>query len=132
MTLFFFYLLGDYCNPQHRVTSIATAFGPPPPPNFQMEITALRGHFTSSLCCNRDKKVCHRNKYIQQSSSNRQTGQVKCSFWHNFWSKVTVEITRWSPHISNCIPARSVEVWCAGWSEVLPESSAAVVLLTIP
>ena len=24
------------CNPQHRVTSIATAFGPP---NFQMEIT---------------------------------------------------------------------------------------------
>ena len=29
MTLFFFNLLGDYCNPQHRVTSIATAFGPP-------------------------------------------------------------------------------------------------------
>ena len=26
------------CNPQHRVTSIATAFGPP---NFQMEITPL-------------------------------------------------------------------------------------------
>ena len=38
MTLFFFNLLGDYCNPQHRVTSIATAFGPP---NFQMEITPL-------------------------------------------------------------------------------------------
>ena len=36
MTIFFFNLLGDYCNPQHRVTSIATAFGPP---NFQMEIT---------------------------------------------------------------------------------------------
>ena len=33
VTLFFFYLLGDYCNPQHRVTSIATAIGPP---NFQM------------------------------------------------------------------------------------------------
>ena len=29
MTLFFFNLLGDYCNPQHRVTSIATAFWPP-------------------------------------------------------------------------------------------------------
>ena len=29
------------CNPQHRVTSIATAFGPP---NFQMEITPLRLH----------------------------------------------------------------------------------------
>ena len=38
MTFFFFFLLGDYCNPQHRVTSIATAFGPP---NFQMEITPL-------------------------------------------------------------------------------------------
>ena len=32
MTLFFLNLLGDYCNPQHRVTSIATAFAPPPPP----------------------------------------------------------------------------------------------------
>ena len=30
MTLFFLNLLGDYCNPQHRVTSIATAFWPPP------------------------------------------------------------------------------------------------------
>ena len=39
MTLFFLNLLGDYCNPQHRVTSIATAFGPP---NFHMEITPLR------------------------------------------------------------------------------------------
>ena len=39
MTLFFLNLLGDYCNPQHRVTSIATAFGPP---NFQMEITPLK------------------------------------------------------------------------------------------
>ena len=29
MTLFFLNLLGDYCNPQHWVTSIATAFGPP-------------------------------------------------------------------------------------------------------
>ena len=29
MTLNFFNLLGDYCNPQHRVTSIATAFGLP-------------------------------------------------------------------------------------------------------
>ena len=38
MTLFFFNLLWGYCNPQHRVTSIATAFGPP---NFQMEITPL-------------------------------------------------------------------------------------------
>ena len=38
MTLFFFYLLWDYCNPQYRVTSIASAFGPP---NFQMEITSL-------------------------------------------------------------------------------------------
>ena len=27
---FFFYLIGDYCNPQHRVTSIVTAFVPPP------------------------------------------------------------------------------------------------------
>ena len=36
MTLFCFKSLGEYCNPQHRVTSIATAFGPP---NFQMEIT---------------------------------------------------------------------------------------------
>ena len=33
MTSFFFNLLGDYCNPQHRVTSIATAFGPPPQPS---------------------------------------------------------------------------------------------------
>ena len=41
MTLFCFNLLGDYCNPQHRVTSIATAFAPPPLPNFQMEITPL-------------------------------------------------------------------------------------------
>ena len=42
--------LGDYilhsplfttdCKPQHRVTSIATAFGPP---NFQMEITPCNG-----------------------------------------------------------------------------------------
>ena len=38
MTLFCFNLLGDYCNPQHRVTSIVTAFGPP---NFQMEVTPL-------------------------------------------------------------------------------------------
>ena len=30
MTLLFLNLLGDYCNPQHRVTSIATAFAPPP------------------------------------------------------------------------------------------------------
>ena len=41
MTLFFLNLLGDYCNPQHRVTSIATAFSPP---NFQMEITPCIGH----------------------------------------------------------------------------------------
>ena len=29
---FFLNLLGDYCNPQHRVTSITTAFAPPLPP----------------------------------------------------------------------------------------------------
>ena len=53
--------------------------------------------------------MCHSNKsiynYIQHtqlsvssglSSSNRQTGQVKCSFWHNFWSKIAVEISRWN------------------------------------
>ena len=45
MTLFFLNLLGDYCNPQHRVTSIATAFGPP---NFQMEITPL--HRMKEVC----------------------------------------------------------------------------------
>ena len=49
MTLFFFNLLGDYCNPQHRVTSIATAFGPPPPPKFQMEITTMCSLCTEAL-----------------------------------------------------------------------------------
>ena len=40
-------LLGDYCKPQHRVTSIATAFGPP---NFQMEITPCFDFVSVHVC----------------------------------------------------------------------------------